>query len=199
MPTKYKYNKITNHEGFEENPFIEKAIEDIEIVKKTQIIRAKERSEVKLIVDEKSGNVEGHTAFMRFIEVDEEKFAKLYLSQLSVFWDLPKPAIKVFSYIMTILIPKKDEFYFFMEDCLKYTNYSSERSVFEGLSSLIDAGIIARSSNNVKYFINPLVVFNGSRVTFARTYIKKKNDVSYNEKLIDKVVKENEEEIYKYI
>jgi hypothetical protein len=176
MPTKYKYNKISNYKGFEENPFVEKAISEIQITKKTQLLRGKDRSEVKLIVDEMSGEVEGYTAFMRFIEVDEEKFAKLYLSQLSAFWDLSKPSIKVFSYIMTILIPKKDEFYFFMEDCLKYTNYSSERSVFEGISGLIDAGIIARSSNNVKYFVNPLVAFNGSRVTFAKTYIKKKKD-----------------------
>jgi hypothetical protein len=186
MPTKYKYNKISKHEGFEENPFIEKAISEIDIVKKTQIVRGKDRSEVKLIVDDKSGEVEGHTAFMRFIEVDEDKFAKLYLSQLSAFWDLSKPSIKVFSYIMTILIPKKDEFYFFMEDCLKYTNYSSERSVFEGLSGLIDAGIIARSSNNVRYFINPLVAFNGSRVTFAKTYIKKKKEKNVETGKLDK-------------
>lgn len=187
MPTKYKYNKISKHEGFEENPFIEKAINQIEIIKKTQIIRGKDRSEVKLIVDDKSGEVEGHTAFMRFIEVDEAQFAKLYLSQLSAFWDLSKPSIKVFSYIMTILIPKKDEFYFFMEECLKYTNYSSERSVFEGLSGLIDAGIIARGSNNVKYFINPLVAFNGSRVTFAKTYIKKRkqNEFPDDKKQLD--------------
>ena len=175
MPTKYKYNKITKHQGFEENPFIEKAIDEIEVIKKTQLIRGKDRSEVKLIVDDKSGEIEGHTTFIRFIEVDEAKFAKLYLAQLSVFWDLSKPSLKVFSYIMTILIPKKDEFYFFMDECLKYTNYSSERSVFEGLSGLIDAGIIARGSNSVKYFINPLVAFNGSRVTFAKTYIKRKN------------------------
>lgn len=177
MPTKYKYNKITKHESFEENPFIEKAINEIEVVKKTQVLRGKNKSEVKLIVDEKSGEIEGHTAFMRFIEVDEEKFAKLYLSQLSAFWDLPKPAIKVFSYIMTVLIPKRDEFYFFMEDCLTYTGYSSERSVFEGLSGLIDSGIIARGKDNVRYFINPLVVFNGNRVTFAKTYIKKRKEI----------------------
>lgn len=195
----YVYKKMSQYKGFTENPFIEKAIEDIEIVKKTQVIRAKERSEVKLIIDEKSGNVEGHTAFMRFIEVDEEKFAKLYLSQLSAFWDLPKPAIRVFSYIMNIILPNKDWFYFSMEDCLEYTGYSTDKSVFDGLAGLIDSGIIARSNNYMKYFINPLVVFNGSRVTFAKTYIKKKTkQLEYNENL-EKAIKEDEPEIYKYI
>lgn len=195
-----KYNKITKYEGFEENPFLEKAIEDIEIIKKTQIIRAKERSEVKLIVDEKSGSVEGHTAFMRFIEVDEERFTKLYLSQFSSFWDLSKPAIRVFGYIMNVLQPNKDWFYFSMEDCLKYTNYSHRNSITNALSMLIEVGLIARSNNHIKYFINPLVVFNGSRVTFAKTYIKKKTKLlEYDENSIEKAIKENEEEIYKYI
>lgn len=171
-----KYKKISTHQSFEQNPFIEKAINEIEIVKKTQIIRGKDRSEVKLIVDHKSGEIEGHTAFMRFIEVDEEKFTKFYLSQFSLFWDLSKSAIRVFSYIMTILQPDKDSFFFIMEDCLKHTKYSQRNSVTNALSSLIEVGLIAKSSNHVRYFINPLVVFNGSRVTFAKTYIKKKRD-----------------------
>lgn len=182
----YKYKKIKDYKGFEENPFIEKAIEEIDIVKKTQIIKAKEKSEVKLIVNEGSGEVEGHTAFMRFIEVDEEKFAKVYLSQFSAFWDLSKSSIKVFGYVLNALTPKKDSFYFIMEECLKYTGYSTEKSIFEGLAGLIDSGIIARSNNHVKYFINPLVVFNGSRVTFAKTYIKKRTD-----KLPERVVNNN--------
>lgn len=179
------YKKIKSFEEFHENPFVEKAIEEIEIVKKTQIIRAKERSEVKLIIDDKSGHVEGHTAFMRFVEVEEEKFAKLYLSQLSVFWDLSKPAIRIFSYIMTILQPNKDSFYFIMEDCLNYTGYSHPKNVLVGITSLIESGIIARSNNHIRYFINPLVIFNGSRVTFAKTYIKKKREQELPEKKIN--------------
>lgn len=180
-----KYKKITSHKGFEENPFIEKAISQIEIVKKTQIIRGKDRSEVKLIIDDKSGEIEGHTTFMRYIEVDEEKFTKFYLSQFEAFWDLSKSSIRVFSYIMTILQPGKDMFYFIMEDCLKHTKYSQRNSVTNALSSLIEAGIIAKSNNHIKYFINPMVAFNGSRVTFAKTYVKQKKqrEIEANNKI----------------
>ena len=47
---------------------------------------------------------------------------------------------------------------------------------FEGLTGLIEANIIARSNHHLKYYINPLVVFNGDRVTFAKTYVKKKKE-----------------------
>jgi len=170
-----KYKKISEQEEFLENPFIDKAINDVKIIKKTEIIRPKGSGEIQMIVND-AGEVTGHSAFVRFIEVDEEKFAKLYLSQLSTFWELPKPAIRVFTYILTVLIPKRDTFYFDMEDCLKFTKYSQRNHVLTGLSCLIDAGIIARTRKSYEYFINPFVVFNGDRVTFAKTYIRKKKE-----------------------
>ena len=65
-----KYKKIRQYENFEVNPFAEKAIEEINVVKKQQIIRPTDRNEVHMIVNSQSGEVEGQTAFMRFIEVD---------------------------------------------------------------------------------------------------------------------------------
>lgn len=169
-----KYNKITKFEEYSENPFIEKVIEDVKVVKKMKTVIPKTgRSEIQMIVSD-GGEVTGHSAFFQFIEVDEEKFAKLYLSQLSSLWNLSKPAIKVFTYILSVLPPKSDKFYFDISECSKYTGYSAKSSIFTGLAELIEAKIIARTKNHYKYYINPLVVFNGDRVTFAKTYIKKK-------------------------
>jgi hypothetical protein len=111
---------------------------------------------------------------MRYVEVDEEQFAKVYLSQFAAFWELTKPAIRVFGYILTKVKPKQDYFYFDMEDSMAYTGYTHRNNILTGLSCLIECGIIARSNKAYKYFINPLVVFNGDRVSFAKTYIKKK-------------------------
>lgn len=173
MPTKYK--SIRDFMAYNENPFVEKAVQDIKIVRRQQIIRPRNKDEIQMITST-DGEVTGYSQFMRFIEVEEEKFAKLYLSQLASFWELTKPSIRVFSYILTVLKPKQDLFIFIMEDCLEYAKYSSERSVFEGLTGLIEANIIARSNHHLKYYINPLVVFNGDRVTFAKTYVKKKKE-----------------------
>ena len=57
-----------------------------------------------------------------------------------------------------------------------YTGYTHRNNILTGLSCLIECGIIARSNKAYKYFINPLVVFNGDRVSFAKTYIKRKKE-----------------------
>jgi hypothetical protein len=169
------YKKVTAHERFKENPFVEKAIEDIRLVKRMQIVTPKDRNEIQMIVSQ-SGDVEGHTAFLKYVEVDEDKFAKLYLSQLASFWELSKPAIRVFSYILSILKPKQDSFILRMDESLKYTGYKNRKDVNNGLAALIESKIIARSKYEFEYFINPLVVFNGDRVTFAKAYIKKRKE-----------------------
>jgi hypothetical protein len=167
------YKKVGVYEKFKENPFVEKAIGDMIVRKKTQVMRTGNKDEIQMITNS-NGGVEGYSAFMRYVEVDEEKFAKLYLSQLCSFWDLTKASIRVFSYMLSILKPKQDSFILRMNDCLDYTKYKNRKDVMNGIGGLIDSGIIARSEYEFEYFLNPMVVFNGDRVTFAKTYIKKK-------------------------
>jgi hypothetical protein len=179
LTTKIKLNmsnigisKIVRHE---QNPFVEKAIEDIKIIKKTQVIRAQDRGEVQMIVSD-NGEVVGHSAFMRFVEVDEEKFAKLYLNQFGLFWELKSNSLRVFGYIINVVKPNTDMFILYMDQALEHTKYKFAKEVNSGLVGLIEAGIIAKAKYDNHFYINPLVVFNGDRVTFAKTYIKKKKD-----------------------
>ena len=104
--------------------------------------------------------------------------AKVYLSQFAAFWELTKPAIRVFGYVLTGPKIKEDFFYFDMEDCMVSTEYTHRNNVLTGLTCLIECSRMACSTKSYKYFINPLVVFNGNRVTFAKTYIKKKKEVN---------------------
>jgi predicted transcriptional regulator len=166
-------NGISKVQKYDSNPFVEKAIEDIKIIKKTQLIKSKERSEVQMIVSN-DGELVGHSTFMRFVEVEEEKFAKIYLSQFQAFWDLKTNSIRVFGYIINHLPPNKDMFILYMDQALEYTKYKYAKEINAGLVGLIESGIIARAKYENHYYINPLVVFNGNRVTFANTYIKKK-------------------------
>lgn len=169
------YQKIGDHPRHLTNPFVAKAIEEIQFTKKTQIIRPGSRSAIQQIVND-DGETTGHTAFMKYIEVDDEQFAKVFLSQFASFWELTKPAIRVFGYILNELRPNSDRFIFKMPVALKITQYSTDASVLSGLSKLIECGIIARSEYDFEYFINPLVVFNGSRVTFAKSYLRKEKE-----------------------
>lgn len=139
-------------------------------------MRASNRNEIQMIVSS-DGTVEGHSAFMRYIEVDEDRFAKVYLSQFEAFWELSKPAIRVFGYVINCIVPNQDVFMLRMDKALEYTKYTHANSVISGLTDLIENGIIARGRYESEYYINPLVLFNGSRVTFAKTYIKRKKEI----------------------
>lgn len=169
------YKPIRQYPKNEDNPFVEKAINDITIVKKMRVARTGSDNAIQTVIN-KDGEITGHTQFLQYIEVDEEKFAKVYLSQFSSFWELSKTAIRVFGYILTILKPNQDIFILRMDKCKEHTKYSQDKSIFEGLSNLIECGIIARAKYENEYYINPLIVFNGSRVTFAKTYVKKRQE-----------------------
>jgi len=41
------------------------------------------------------------------------------------------------------------------------------------LTSLLNNDIIARGKTDYRYYINPMIAFNGNRITFAKTYVKK--------------------------
>ena len=167
-----KYLRLNDLERHEKNPFVEKAIEEIRSVKKMKHFTPTKKNEMQLIVS-REGEVTGETAFIKYIEVEEEKFAKLYLSQFSAFHDLNKSAIKLFGYILTMMKPNLDYFYFDINDALEFTEYKGKNTILNAMASLVKNGIVARSSKHYMYFINPLVIFNGSRVTFAKSYIKK--------------------------
>ena len=169
-----KYKRLKDLERHETNPFVDRAIQEIKSVKKTRHFTPTNKNEMQLIVN-RNGDVGGETAFVKFVEVDEERFAKVYLSQFSAFYELNKSAIKLFGYILIALKPNSDFFYFDIEDAMNHTGYRGKNTILNAMASLINNGIVARSNKHYKYFINPLVVFNGNRVTFAKSYIKKRS------------------------
>ncbi|REC48442.1 RepA protein [Chryseobacterium piscium] len=192
-----KEDKLSSYGFNEENPFLKQAVEEVQknIVKKYKTAANTDQKAVLKAFDENTGEILGSTQFIRQIEVDEEKFAKIYLDQFSAFFDLKPPAIKVFGYILNQLIPNKDEFVFLLDECIKYTGYKTKSSIFQGLGQLVQNEIIARGKTDFLYFVNPLVVFNGNRITFAHTYVKKqKNKIPKNQSILDF---DNPEEPYK--
>lgn len=186
-----KSRSSTSITGFEknmENPFLKKAVEQVEnsIVKKYKSATKTGQNAILHALDPNTGELVGHTQFIRQIEVDEEQFAKIYLSNFSAFFDLKPQAIKVFGYILNNLLPNKDFFYFNLEDCMNFTDYKSDTSIRIGLTNLLKNEIIARGKTDYIYFINPMVFFNGNRISFTKTYVKKKKlDVHPNQTALD--------------
>lgn len=175
-PVKKKEQKITSYQRNEENPFMNQAIETIDknIVKRYKSSTQTDQKATLLAYDPNTSEVLGHTRFIRQIEVDEDQFAKLYLANFAAFFDLSQAAIRVFGYILTCLKPKQDTFILRLEKALEYTKYATVKPIYKGLEELLKAEIIARGPIENFWFINPMVVFNGDRVSFAKTYVKKK-------------------------
>ena len=99
---------------------------------------------------------------------------KLYLANFAAFFNLSQSAIRVFGYILTCMKPKNDMIIFDRRKCLEYTQYKSDKAIYKGLAELVQSEIIARGPNEYNWFINPLIVFNGDRVSFTKTYVRKK-------------------------
>lgn len=185
----FAFNGVADYAKNKENPFVKNALEVINnhVVKKYKAATKTDEGAILKAYDERTGEFLGSTTFIRQIEVDEQQFTKIYLSQFQSFFDLKPQGIKVFGYIMTKLVPKQDMFPFFLDDCLEYTQYKSDKSVYIGLASLLKEEIIARGPNENFYFINPMVAFNGDRVSFAKSYVKKKanNSIHPSQLILD--------------
>ena len=169
--------KLTEAPIYNENPFIDNMVGELKIKRKTQVIKSNNKDTAVMLINSDGDNI-GHSAFMRQIQVDEDKFAKIYINQLGALWDLQKTSLKVLSYILSTLKPNDDRVYFSIKECLKYCDWTGTQSVYNGLLALINANIIARTDVSHFYYINPTIVFNGSRVTFMTTYIKKKKETN---------------------
>lgn len=159
-----------------ENPFLRDSVNEIEkhIVKKWRNASSTDKRAVLVATNPETGEILGHTTFMRQVDVDEEQFTKLFLAQFEAFFDLTKAGIRVFGYVMKCLRPRIDMIYFDKDECMQYTQYTSLDSIYRGITELIKAGILARSKSDSMYYINPLIVWNGDRVTFVHDYRKKK-------------------------
>lgn len=156
---------------YDVNPFLDSSLEVIGSSSRRRYKVSSQSSESAVLeaFDPKSGEVLGRTQFVRNVIVDEGRFVKLYLDNYSdSFFNLSSQGLRVFGYVLTKLVPDKDIFIFDKDECLRYTGYRSERSVFMGLDNLLKNGIIARTIKEYRYFINPLIVFNGNRITYAK-------------------------------
>ena len=172
-----------------ENPFLKEAVEEIQnsIVRKYVNSSGNDRKAVLNMVDGETGEVL-KTSFVRQMRVDEEQFTKVYINHFASFFELSKTAIRVFGYIMKCMKPAKDQIYLSHEEEMKYTGYTSPKSVYKGLMELAKANIIARSSLPNIWYINPMLFFNGSRVTFVDEYINEKAEAlrqSENRKMLE--------------
>jgi len=164
-----EYKGITSYKKLDTSPFIDDLFE-IEVSARKRIVAGAEKN--SLIVDPATGEVQGSQMFYIQEKVDKQTYTKMFGGMMKELFKLSQRGVRVFSYITTIVKPNKDVVMFDMEEALEYTKYKKEQSVLHGLEELIKHDIIARTKKHYKYFINPNLFFNGSRLTLIKQYIK---------------------------
>lgn len=166
------YKKLTDFPSNKENPFLEQAVAEMKVSVKRQVIRPKHsKGETSLLLVDEAGKEHGEATFVRQIEVDEEEFTKLFKEGVPKITGLSTRGTKVWAYVCDQLRPGATTIHFMFSQCLEHTGYKARGNVLSGLGELLEADIIARSQEASLYFINPTVMFNGNRITFAKTYV----------------------------
>lgn len=173
--TSKKEGSLTAFPTNKENPFLKQAVEvvDKHAVKKYHNSTNTGESAILQAVDPQTGELRGITSFVRQIEVDDDQFVKLYLGNFQQFFELSTCAIRVFGFIIKSMRVGTDEVWFDLEEAYNYTKYKSSSTIYRGLAELVGAGIIARGKAENWYFINPMCIFNGNRINFVKSYVKK--------------------------
>lgn len=162
------YKKITVFNKYDKTPFLGDLME-IDVNTRRKIIAGKKPN---LVINGETGEVQGTQIFAVNEKVDSEKFTKIYQKGMVQMFNLSKSGIKVFGFFTSIAKPNKGEVIFEMDRCMDYTEYKTEKPIMKGLAELIENGFIARSKYHYRYFINPTMFFNGSRVAFIKMYEK---------------------------
>ena len=163
---------MREHKVYEDNPFKERLYEQIATTKKSRVDKIWTKSGT--VIDNESGEVrEGQDLFVATKKVvDSEQFTKVFHDQIKNTADISDRAVRILMwYIARELGKDKLEVIFDIDECERVTAYS-RASIYRALGELLDANIIARTKYQWMFYINPLFIFNGDRISVVTQYIK---------------------------
>jgi hypothetical protein len=163
---KIKAIKVSEAIKHNHNPFLDHNVITIDKGRKSLIIG----STKDVLVNVETSEIQAVTMLHKYKEVDKEEFVKFYKSEISSLFDLTKPGLKVFGYLLNKLPQNDCEVYLYMPELMEYCGYRQKNLVYKGLSELIGANIIAMSYKSNIWYINPKIIFNGDRIAFVKEY-----------------------------
>lgn len=169
-----KMVKLSDMPVYEDNPFNEALITKLNSTGKTKFTQFMAVGN-KEIIDKATGEVmdsTGHMVMGRQKVVDSDEFTKVYFKELKNSLNASKGDMQVLIYLSNNLEYNQNFVLFDIDDCIKQTMLS-DTTIYRSLANLCDAGIIARSDKFYKYFINPVMMFKGDRITLVDEYIRK--------------------------
>jgi hypothetical protein len=170
-----KYVRITDFEKYEENPFMPNLMEELTVRQRKQYLKSEGGDTAMFVVPSPDEPALAQAAFYQIQEVDESQFVKIFANFFSAQMGLSQTGKQVLIYFMTLLKPKNDLIRVRVDQALVFLGYKTKKSYLTGIGNLLEKGVIARTKYDDEFFINPLMMFNGDRVTFAKTFVKNKS------------------------
>ena len=104
-------------------------------------------------------------------KVDYETFVKVFRDSIKYVAKLSRTAKAVLWYIMDNL--PKDKGYVIIDNAtvMDYCGFKTRKSVREAVIELLGKNFLTRTTLPKKYWVNPLIIFNGNRITYTNQYI----------------------------
>jgi hypothetical protein len=104
-------------------------------------------------------------------KVDHAQFIKIFKENLAAVMKLSKTAREVLWYVMNNI--PQDRGYVIIDNAsvMDFCGFKTRKSVREAVVELLSKDFLTRSTVPKKYWVNPLVLFNGNRIVYANEYI----------------------------
>lgn len=159
--------KLSEVEEFATNPFVLELKGKMYLQPRANTIVAKGQE----IVDTTTGEVIQDDVLMgRRRVVDKSQFAKIYASEIGVFFGLTKPAISVFMYLAKVMDYDQRAYFDIYKD-YKEVGYNSYVAPMKGVRELIGKNIIAKDKRANTWWLNPLIICKGERFAVYTEYV----------------------------
>lgn len=156
---------------YKENPFIIEASNNT----KGGVRKVAGKNDRLMVVSEETGERIAGAGFFKCEEVDKTQFIKLYVNGVKAITELSSAGTKVFEILYREVQNNKDNDKVFLAfDLVDQNIVKIARATFyRGMRELINKNFIAETTVVNCYYINPDFIFNGDRLSFVKSYVKK--------------------------
>lgn len=115
------------------------------------------------------GNITAQIALTQ--KVDRETFIKVFKESIKYIAKLSRTAQAVLWYIMDNLPMNKSYVVIDNMTVMEFCKFKNRKSVRDGVVELLEKNFLTRTTVPKKFWVNPLIIFNGNRITYSREYI----------------------------
>lgn len=120
-------------------------------------------------LEKNKDNVSARLALTK--KVDREEFAKIFRGYIPYIAKLSRTSQAILWYVMDNLPQDKGYVIIDNSTVMEYCDFKTRKSVRDGVIELLEKNILTKSTVHKKFWVNPLVMFNGNRITYAKEFI----------------------------